>query len=120
VLNLCFYVLWGDLVSYRFLKHTHNNPFYRMPNNTQYTQVHLDVDEIKEHEMLNFLLQECGKYYDYGGALAYFVPWRTHSNVYEKYFCSQLMMTTMQKVGLYANHNPASITPNQLYKIIKT
>ena len=118
--NLCFYVLWGDIVSYRFLKETHNNPFYRMPNDIQYTQLHIDIDHQKELDIMKFLLQECGKFYDYTGALAYFVPWRNQNDTYDKYFCSQLMLTAMQKIDMYTNHNPASITPNQLYKIIKT
>ena len=29
-LHVCFYILWGDVLSYRLLKYQHNNPFYRV------------------------------------------------------------------------------------------
>ena len=117
-INICFYVVWGDVVSYRLLKHTHNNPFYRMPNKTQFSTIDLDTTIEQEEKMISFLLKQCGKYYDYQAALGYFVPMRNSKPTYAKYFCSQLMLTALHQIQLYRDHNPASTTPNALYKIL--
>ena len=34
-LHVCFYILWGDVLSYRLLKYQHNNPFYRVFDDSQ-------------------------------------------------------------------------------------
>jgi len=117
-INICFYVIWGDTVSYRLLKHTHNNPFYRMPNDTQFKKLQLDTTMQEEEKMISFLLNQCGKYYDYNAALGYWLPWRNSMTEYSRYFCSQLMLTTLHQIQKHREHNPASTTPNQLYKIL--
>ena len=118
-INLCFYVIWGDRVSYRLLKHTHNNPFYRMPNSSQFKTLKINVTMEQEEKLMSFLLNQCGKSYDYNAALAYWVPWRRSMPEYSKYFCSQLMLTSLHQIQMFREHNPASTTPNQLYKILK-
>lgn len=117
-INICFYVIWGDTVSYRLLKKTHNNPFYRMPNESQFKTIKLETTNEQEEKMLSFLLNQCGKFYDYKAALAYWLPWRSSMPEYPKYFCSQLMLTTLHQIQLYREFNPASTTPNELYKIL--
>ncbi len=119
VINICFYVIWGDKVSYRLLKHNHNNPFYRMPNNTQFDKVKVELQQKDEEKMISFLLKQCGKYYDYGGALGYFIPMRNSMPEYSRYFCSQLMLTCFHQIQMYREYNPANTTPNGLYKILK-
>ena len=116
--NICFYVIWGDKVSYRLMKHTHNNPFYRMPNDTQFKKLSIEITPINEEKMISFLFKQCGKYYDYQAALGYFIPFRPSMPEYPKYFCSQLMLTSFHQIQMYRDHNPASITPNGLYKIL--
>jgi len=120
VVNICFYVLWGDTCSYRFLKNTHRNKFYRLPNEAEYEQVEIPINIEEEYKLARFLLDQCGKNYDYVGALTYFVPFRGTHNIYDMYFCSQLMVCALQHVDKLTNVNPSGITPNTLYKLLLT
>lgn len=116
--NICFYVLWGDKTSYRLLKHTSNNPFYRMPNNSQFTVLPMTMDQENEFKIATFLLDQCKKEYDYAGALTYYIPLRNSQQEYSTYFCSQLMICALQHVQQYRDVNPSSVTPNKLYDLL--
>lgn len=118
VVNICFYVLWGDRTSYRLLKHNANNPFYRMPNETQFTCLPIALEEEHEFKMATFLLDQCKKEYDYAGALTYYIPLRHAQNEYPTYFCSQLMVCALQHIQQYREVNPSSVTPNKLYTLL--
>ena len=117
-IHICFYVLWGDKTSYRLLKYQHNNPFYRMPNETQFTCLDIPMEEEDEFTVVTFLLDQCKKSYDYAGALTYYIPLRPSHQVYPTYFCSQLMVCALQHVRQYMDTNPSSITPNGLYALL--
>lgn len=119
-INICFYILWGNKVSYRLLKHTHNNPFYRMPDENQFEQIEINVNKDQKNKVLKYVFDQCGKNYDYQGALMYYIPIRTNESNYARYFCSQLMVSALHQVQMFREHNPASVTPNYLYKILKT
>lgn len=119
IINICFYVIWGDKVSYRLLKHSHNNPFYRMPNNIEFEKISVNITQTNEKKMISFLLKQCGKFYDYQAAIGYFIPFRSNMPEYSKYFCSQLMLSCFHQIQMYREYNPASTTPNALYKILK-
>jgi hypothetical protein len=118
--NICFYVVWGDRCGYRLLKHDENNMFYQMPNETEFSTVSLDMNTHEEKEIARFLFNQCGKEYDYTGALTYFFPLRTAQREYTTYFCSQLMVCGLQRISRLENINPASITPNKLYNLLLT
>jgi hypothetical protein len=120
MVNICFYVLWGDTCSYRFLKNSHRNKFYRTPNEAEYEQVEIPINMEEEYKLARFLLEQCGKNYDYVGALTCFVPFRKTSNIYDVYFCSQLMVCALQHVDKLKNVNPSGVTPNTLYKLLLT
>lgn len=117
-INICFYVLWGDTTGYRLLKYDHNNPFYRMPNETQFTCLPLSMEEKDEFQVASFLLSQCKKKYDYAGALTYYLPLRHSETEYPTYFCSQLMVCALQQVQQFRDINPSSVTPNKLYTIL--
>ena len=117
-IHICFYVLWGDTTSYRLLKYQHNNPFYRMPNDTQFTTLSVPMEETDEFKMATFLLNQCKKKYDYAGALTYYIPLRYSNSEYPTYFCSQLMVCALQHVRQYQEINPSSVTPNKLYTLL--
>ncbi len=117
-INICFYVLWGDRTGYRLLKHTHNNPFYRMPNETQFTCLPITMEQEDEFKMAQFLLDQVTKPYDYAGALGYFLPVRHSQSEYPQYYCSELMVCALQHVRQHQNINPSSVTPNRLYAIL--
>jgi len=116
--NICFYVLWGDVTGYRLLKHAHNNPFYRMPNETQFSCIHVPMEQDDEFLMAEFLLSQVKKPYDYAGALGYFLPIRPSQDEYQQYYCSELMVCALQHVDKYKDINPSSVTPNRLYAIL--
>ncbi len=118
--NICFYVLWGDTCSYRFLKNSHRNKFYRMPNEVEFEQVEIPINLDEEYKLATFLLDQCGKNYDYIGALTYFVPFRNSHSVYNLYFCSQLMVCALHQVNKLKHVNPSGVTPNTLYKLLLT
>ena len=117
-INVCFYVLWGDNTSYRLLKHQHNNPFYRMPNESQFTLLPLTMEQEHEFKVATFLLDQCKKEYDYAGALTYYIPLRYSNQEYPTYFCSQLMICALQHVRQFQDINPSSVTPNKLYTLL--
>ena len=117
-IHICFYVLWGDTTSYRLLKYQHNNPFYRMPIDTQFTTLSVPMEETDEFKMATFLLNQCKKKYDYAGALTYYIPLRYSNSEYPTYFCSQLMVCALQHVRHYQEINPSSVTPNKLYTLL--
>lgn len=118
-LHICFYVLWGDKTTYRLLKQNHTNPFYRMPNDHQFSTIKLNLDQAQEYDMVEFLFKEMKKNYDYTGALTYFVPLRRSHQEYASYFCSQWMICALQKIKYFQAINPSGVTPNKLYNLIK-
>lgn len=117
--NICFYVLWGDQCNYRLLK-DHGTPFYRMPNQTEYSTLPLDMSLSEEKKIVRFLFDQCNKNYDYLGALAYFLPLRKSQHSYDTYFCSQLMVCSLQHINKIQNVNPSAVTPNKLYNLLLT
>lgn len=116
--NICFYILWGTTVSYRLLKHDHNNPFYKMPDDNQFKTVEINIDKTKKDKVIQFLFGEIGKTYDYPGALMYFIPRRRFETIYPRYFCSQLMVSALHQIQMYRDINPGSVTPNYLYSVL--
>jgi|TARA_B110000858_G_scaffold185829_1_gene228379 hypothetical protein len=117
-LHICFYILWGDVLSYRLLKYQHNNPFYRIADEAQSANVPINVSMQEEQKMVSFLLNQCGKSYDYTGALMFFVPLRNSMTEYDQYYCSELMVCTLQQVRQLPGVNASGVTPNHLYKLL--
>ena len=72
-----------------------------MPNDTQFKTVSINTTNQQEEKMLSFLLSQCGKSYDYNAALAYWIPWRGSMPEYSKYFCSQLMLTSLHQIQMF-------------------
>lgn len=118
--NLCFYVVWGDACNYRLLKDQDVNAFHRMPNQTEYSTLPLDMNLSEEKKLVRFLFDQCNKNYDYLGALTYYVPVRKTQAVYDTYFCSQLMVCALQHINRLPNVNPSGVTPNKLYNLLLT
>ena len=119
-LHVCFYILWGDVLSYRLLKYQHNNPFYRIADEAQSANIPINVTMDEEKKMVSFLLNQCGKSYDYTAALMYYIPLRNSLTEYDQYYCSELMVCTLQQVRMLSNVNPSGCTPNKLYTLLST
>ena len=118
MVHVCFYILWGDVLSYRLLKHQHNNPFYRILDETSAASVPITLSPSNEIKLGNFLLTQCGKPYDYAGALLYAVPLRKSNTEYPQYYCSELMVCALQQCRMLQNVTPSAVTPNKLYKLL--
>ena len=119
VIHICFYIVWGNTVSYRLLKYSHNNPFFTYPNENQFSLLKIkNLTEEDEFLIGKFLMDQVKKEYDYVGALSFFVPLRSQSATYNKWFCSQLMVASLQHINRSKNVNPSGITPNHLYKLL--
>jgi len=117
-LHICFYILWGDVLSYRLLKFQHNNPFYRILDDSQASKVPITLTDQNETKLANFLLEQIGKPYDYGAALMYFVPLRNTQTEYPQYYCSELMVCALQQCRMLQDVNPSGVTPNHLYRLL--
>lgn len=119
-IHICFYILWGDVLSYRLLKYQHNNPFYRILDDTCAANIPVNLSLDNEYKLGKFLLSQCGKPYDYAGALLYAVPLRTSNSEYPQYYCSELMVCALQQCRMLQTINPSGVTPNKLYKLLTT
>lgn len=117
-LHVCFYILWGDVLSYRLLKYNHNNPFYRVLDESQAASLPVNMSYENEMKMAEFLLAQCGKPYDYTAACCYFVPLRASQTEYPQYYCSELMVCALQQCRMLQEVNPSGVTPNGLYKLL--
>ena len=117
-LHVCFYILWGNVLSYRLLKYQHNNPFYRVLDDSQAKKIKINLNQENEMKIASFLLSQCGKPYDYNAAVCYFVPLRNSRPEYEQYYCSELMVCALQQCRLLLDVNPSGVTPNYLYKLL--
>ena len=119
MIHLCFFIVWGNNVSYRLLKYGHNNPYFKYPNENEFSLIKLkNITEEEEFRVGKFLMDQIKKEYDYVGALAFFLPMRGQEPCYNKWFCSQLMVASLQHINRLKDINPAGITPNYLYKLL--
>ncbi len=116
--HICFYVLWGDNITYRLLRRNHNNPFYKYPDGHQFKAVNIDLDIEAEFKVARYLLKQVKKEYDYAGALTYWLPLRSSHKEYPTYFCSQYMACALQHVDMLKSENPANVTPNKLHMLL--
>ena len=117
MIHICFFIVWGNNVSYRLLKYGHNNPYYKYPNENEFSLVQIkDLSEDDEFLIGKFLMDQMKKEYDYYGALTFFVPLRNQEPTYNRWFCSQLMVASLQHLNRLKNVNPGAVSPNHLYK----
>ncbi len=100
VVHVCFYILWGGVVSLRFLNEHHEDPLCRPPNDPIYTCVKFHVSEKEMSEIVGFNLQQLGKEYDIPRAILLLTtfPMPLTEEVPSKYFCSQLVLHSLKCV----------------------
>lgn len=113
-IDIAFYILWGDVVRYRVLKGGH--PFFSKPTENM---IPIRVKWESELNTVTWLCNQLGAPYDRVGAVLSPIPFRSANNSYERYFCSQLMACALQRLGKLDHQNPAALTPNGLYALLK-
>ncbi len=117
---LAFSALWGSPMTVRILNEVSHDSWFQIPNATS------DIAEIKHvpninqkqlQETLKFTIEELGKDYDVSGALCSWIPWSNSlpKRQYETYFCSELVVTSFQRLGLMESLIPLHTTPNALF-----
>jgi len=120
-LNVCFYVMWGDVVSVRFLTNLHDNPLMSPPRGPVYENVTLQLEVEELQTIVGYNLRQLGKPYDIPRALMLL----SHITIRldgepDKFFCSQLIMHTLLNSGLYVDEikqlkNINHMTPTNVY-----
>jgi len=118
-LIVCYYINWGESVSCRFLSPLIDNPYHRPPEKPVYDVVPLECSVDQMNNLTEFYLKNLGKPYDYFRAILCLFPYTLRDCNYDKYFCSQLVIKSLVKVGLCEEpNNPNHMTPNQVYNHI--
>lgn len=113
--DVAVYILWGGHVQYRILRGY--GEFWSFPEGGNV--VHINTSWENELNTIGWLSNQIGSSYDHMGALLYSMPLRRPNNTYNSYFCSQLMACALQRLGYFQHLNPASLTPNGLYAVLK-
>jgi hypothetical protein len=92
--TVCFFILWGGVVSVRFLSELADDAFFRPPEQPVYDSINVNIKDISElHKLISWQLKHVGRLYDIPRALCLLIPVtiRLDGNPY-KFFCSQMLM----------------------------
>tara|TARA_A100001015_G_scaffold303486_1_gene393216 strand:+ start:462 stop:1094 length:633 start_codon:yes stop_codon:yes gene_type:complete len=126
-LTVCFYVMWGDVVSVRFLNELTDDPLMRPPEEPVYETITINLEVEELQKVVGYNLRQLGKTYDIPRALLLFSHFTLRTNPNEvpsQFFCSQLVMHTLKHAGIYEaemdklkdiNH----MTPLMVYEWLK-
>lgn len=118
-LTLAFAALWGNPLTVRVLTEVSHDSWFQIPNDTLTIAeiMHRDVGAEKGLQTLKFSIEQLGKDYDTTGALCSWLPWSSEHprTQYEKYFCSEFVVTAFQRLGYMDQLTPLHTTPNALY-----
>lgn len=121
---LSFSLLWGTPMTVRVLHEQSADSWFQYPPEEPGGSVErIDVSNHDTHvtQTLKFAIEELGKDYDTSGALCSWIPWASDANGerHESYFCSEFVVTALQRIG-YLKTTPAlHTTPNALYTAVK-
>lgn len=121
-LNVCFYIMWGDVVSVRYLSELSEDPLMSPPCGPVYENITIPLELEEMQKIVGYSLRQLGKPYDIPRALLLFshVTLRLQGNP-DQFFCSQLVMHTLQHAGLYEEEikkldNINHMTPLNVYE----
>lgn len=103
-LNVCFYVMWGEVVSLRYLSELSEDPFLSPPTQPVYETITIPMELEEMQSIIGYSLRQLGKPYDIPRAILLFshVTLRIEGEP-EQFFCSQLIMHTLKEAGIYKN-----------------
>lgn len=94
-LNVCFYILFGGVVSLRFLSNLSDDAFTRPPAAPVYDIITLPIEDLEKlQSVVKWSVCQLGKSYDIPRALLTMTPLtlRLADENPDQYFCSQMMM----------------------------
>lgn len=103
--HVCFYIMWGDVVSIRFLDDLNEDPLMRPPEPPIYDKIEVPLTMEQMQSVVGYSLRQLGKPYDIPRAILLLtsITLRTDPNVVpSNFFCSQLVMHTLKAAGIYA------------------
>lgn len=110
----------------RFLEEMEEDSWFAVPGDqTPYIKmVQIPTqDDDQMRSVLEFCLLEMGKDYNKAGALFSWMPkFSASQDVRQKpqVFCSELCTAALKEMGMFAEVNPESVTPNSLYTLLLT
>jgi hypothetical protein len=124
-MSLSFSLLWGNPMSVRVLTPTAHDSWFKIPEPSDINVTIQEMSDVSSEQRLNtlkFSLEELGKDYDSSGALCSVLPtWNQEQRKsYDKYFCSEFVVTTFQRLGFLEELSAPHTTPNSLYKYISS
>lgn len=83
----------------------------------RWTQVHLGVGPDAEWLMWQFAQSELDARYDFAGCARFVLPfWKEHKT---KWFCSEIVLATLQHGGMLKGHVPHKTSPNRLARLLE-
>jgi len=123
-MHLSFSQILGQRAGVRVLTKTAHDSWFKIPSEEDANVVMLpayDINKEQRLETLTFAIESLGKDYDTSGALCSWLPFTSNerSQSYEKYFCSEFVVTTFQRLGFMETLDAKRTTPNSLYIHIK-
>lgn len=122
-MSLSFSQILGQQMSVRVLTETAHDSWFKIPTNEDENVniIHYDnVSEDQQIQTLKFAIEQLGKDYDTTGALCSWLPFSdTRQSSYETYFCSEFVVTSMQRIGFMSDLSAKHTTPNSLYTYLK-
>lgn len=124
-ISISFSLLWGHPMSVRVLQKTAHDTWFKIPEKNDKTATIVDIPNVTSQDMeqtLHFAVEELGKNYDSSGALFSWLPLTSNerSSRKEAYFCSEFVVTALQRIGKLGNIDALHTTPNALYPCLES
>lgn len=118
--SISFSLLWGHPMSVRVLQKTAHDTWFKIPEKDDQTATMVDVPNVTPEQMeetVRFAIEELGKNYDSSGALFSWLPLMSNERASRKeaYFCSEFVVTALQRIDKIKNIDALHTTPNALY-----
>ena len=107
-------------MSVRVLQKTAHDTWFKMPEKNDPTATVVDVPDVTPQQLedtLRFTIEELGKNYDSSAALFSWLPLMSTDRASRKeaYFCSEFVVTALQRIDKIKNIDALHTTPNALY-----
>ena len=101
-LHVCFYIMWGGVVSVRFLNTLTNDPLMRPPELPVYDTLHVSLNDDEIETVVRYNIKQLGRAYDIPRAVFLLTRFTLRlDGEPKKFFCSQLVMYTFRAAKLY-------------------